>query len=436
MDFDSLAAFPALRYDVLDPLGAESHVVVMRGTFNLVRIEGGAPRGGGPRLTHALVAAPGQRDVAVRDDHHGELNRSSVRSESDLAQHKPRCDVIVIGSAHSPTGEPVPRIDVGVRVTRSASDEQASSTGSGAREGGAPAPATLLDREIVVHGARDLLRERDGWRLTDPEPFTELPLRYEHAFGGELRVNAGDPAAERLASEYRLSDEARARHPDGRDAAPLAHVVCAWNPLGEGFLEEWYADAAEVERWPAPRIEAKDAQITAADFDRLVRGEARPGDSPALRPCGVGVIAKPWQPRIALAGTFDDRWLAERWPHMPLDFDMAYWNGAHPDLTCELLEGGEVVELRNVLPRGAPLESGRTVCRFRLPDLVAAVRFTSEYGEMGDRRAAIDTVIIDLVEMVVSVVWRASAPADPPIATATLFTTDPPQRPAAAAAQE
>lgn len=42
-------------------------------------------------------------------------------------------------------------------------------------------------------------------------------------------------------------------------------------------------------------------------------------------------MCKAWAPRLALAGTYDDTWLAQRHPWLPQDFDFAYWNGAPED---------------------------------------------------------------------------------------------------------
>lgn len=391
MDLGNHTPFVALAYDVLDPRGEQSHVVAVRGTYDLrPAVDAGAD------VTHCAELAEEQGDLVVSDAYHGEMNRSSVRVESDLAQHKPRCDVIVLGAAHSPTGAAVARVDVGVRIVREKALQEGIEAG------------TLLDHHLAVHGARAFERRGDGWALGDAEPFVELALRYEHAFGGELKVYAEDEAAKRVGDEHRLPDEVRRAHPEG-EAAPVAHTTCAWNPVGVGFLQRWYAEAAEVERWPAPRIEAPGAGISAEVFARLVRGEVEPGALPELSPRGVGVIAKPWQPRLRLAGTFDDRWRAEVWPLMPADFDMAYWNGAHPDMQCAHLFGREVVELSNMLPPTAPgvgREGGRTVCRFRVPAADAFVMLTAKGGATTFATLPIDTITIDLAAMRVSLVWR------------------------------
>ncbi|WP_437685169.1 DUF2169 family type VI secretion system accessory protein [Sorangium sp. So ce176] len=398
MELENRTPFPALEYDVVDARGDESHVVVARGSYAL-RAAPEAGESDGARITH--VAALTEGELVVSDVAHGEMNRSSVKYESDLAQSKPRCDVIVIGSAHAPAGEAVARVDVRVRVRRLAAIPNLAGA------------CTLLDHRLAVRGARSFERKDEGWALTDPEPFEALPLRYEHAFGGQLKVYADDDAAKRLDDAHRLSEEARRAHPEV-GAAPVAHATCAYNPLGVGFLEGWYADAAEVKRWPAPRIEAPGAGITAEIFARMVAGEVRAGEVPELSPRGVGVIAKPWQPRLNLAGTFDDRWLAERWPYMPPDFDMAYWNGAHPDMQCDYLFGGELAELWNLLPRSAPgvaPETAGTACRFHVPEAAVVVRLTGKDDAVSFAAVPIDTVIVDLDQMRLSLVWRARIPA-------------------------
>lgn len=419
MDFANTTSFSALSYDI-DVRGKEFHVIVARGTFELSAaptLEAPERDAATPRITHVAEIAAEQAGLVVSDAYYGEMNRSSVKLESDLAQQKPRCDVIVIGSAHSPTGEPQTRIDVGISLRRLAPIANLARAG------------TLLEHRLAVFGARSFERKGKEWIVSDPEPFVELPLRYEHTFGGELKVYPEDDAAKRIDGAHRLSDEARKGHPEG-DAAPLAHTISVENPVGVGFLQQWYAKAAAVDRWPAPRIEAPGAGITAEIFTRMIQGEARAGELPELSPQGVGVIAKPWQPRLMLAGTFDERWLAEDWPAMPPDFDMAYWNGAHRDMQCEHLFGGELMELINLLPRRAPrvvVERAGTACRFRVPEARVVVQNIAKGGAVTFAAPPIDTLILDLDEMHVSLVWRSVTPASLGIESACLFAVGDPK---------
>lgn len=418
IDFESRCPLSALSYEIEDRDGGVFDVIVARGTFDLVLLPDDQRTDG---LTHGLHFQEDQPPLAVTDAYFGEMNKSSVRHESDLAQQKPRCDVIVIGAAHSPSREAVPTIEVQVSIERTEALPEIEETG------------TLLSQRLLVHGARAFVRGRardgerltgpteEGYRLTEPEPFTRLDIRYEHAFGGELRVRHGDLAAEKIGSDHRLSDEVRAKHPDG-ERAPIAHTICAHNPVGTGFLERWYEDALSVDRWPAPRIEAPGHEITVAAWRALVRGDKKPGDDPSLSPQGLGVVAKPWSPRRELAGTFDAHWLENKWPRMPDDFDMAYWNGAHVRMQSPYLFGEERVSLWNLAAPGtAPIEDGRSVVRFQVPEINVAARLLARDGRTAWGGLVIDTLVVDMEERTVAVVWRILLPADLRIAEAGLL---------------
>ncbi len=59
-----------------------------------------------------------------------------------------------------------------------------------------------------------------GWKRTSLKPFTELPIRWEYAFGGS----------------HLLYKEAN------QSGAPILHEVCYTNPLGTGWVENDYFD--------------------------------------------------------------------------------------------------------------------------------------------------------------------------------------------------
>ena len=350
----------------------------------------------------------------VSDEYFGALNKSSVRTESDLAPYKPRCDLIVIGSAHSPTGKPVKEVKVGVTIER--------------------AGKTVHSHSLCVYGERNLAR-RDAldrsaakivwlatvglvkapdWYLTEPQPFLVCPLRYELAYGGEMRVTAADEFAQRIDAINLLGEEAREKHPDGAEA-PIAHEVCLWNPVGRGFVKVWHAKATRNIRYPAPRIEAVAAPFTQETFDELIRGQFGCGDVPALEPQGFGVITKAWRPRLKLAGTYDEAWLESRWPNPPPDYDMAYWNGTHRAMQCPHLSGDEIVTLTNLLAYGAPgnrlADPATTVASFRVPAVDLALRLELDSERTLYGRMPIDTLTVDLEKMVLHVVWRIRVPA-------------------------
>ncbi|MBK9258908.1 MAG: DUF2169 domain-containing protein [Polyangiaceae bacterium] len=146
--------FPPLLFDGRDVQGRDFAVLVLRGTFDIIP---GAP----------LRPNPTQQPIVESDVWHGEPNYSSVYMESDLAPFKPRTDILVNAIAHAPGGRPLPDWQVGIEVGP-------------------------IKKRLRVTGPRAWVREGGEWKLEDPAPVTEVPLRYEYAFGGIYKSNWGD----------------------------------------------------------------------------------------------------------------------------------------------------------------------------------------------------------------------------------------------------
>lgn len=106
-----------------------------------------------------------------------------------------------------------------------------------------------------------------------------------------------------------------------------------------------------------------------------------------------------------VAGAYDTEWLATRWPHLPEDFDTAYWNGAHPDMRIPHLAGGEEIMLTNLTPEGA--------LTFRLPGHLPLLQARYRGGRSGSVFPKLDTLIIEPDARNVSLVWRAVLPIQP-----------------------
>src|SRR5262249_54919003 len=140
---------------------------------------------------------------------------------------------------------------------------------------------------------------------TKPELFTTMPLVYERAFGG-------------------------VRYRNGR---PVSWNSC--NPVGAGLSPT--GSHEEGER--LPNVENPDCLLSSG--------------SRALSPAGFGPIARDWSPRREYAGTYDETWLAERYPLLPLDFDERFNQYAPEDMQPRsFLTGGERVELENLCADG------------------------------------------------------------------------------------
>ena len=204
-----------------------------------------------------------------------------------------------------------------------------------------------LAKRAQVCGARVWRQGVGGLVPSSPEPFESVPLQYELGFGG----------TEGSAFEPR-------------------------NPVGIGLYE---SSRTALER-PLPFVEDPAALVGAWS------------DRPP--PCGFGPVARSWQPRLALAGTYDAAWLERRAPLWPDDFDERFFQCAPAGMQASPhLRGGEPAVLEGVSPDGAfsfPLPAQRLVarCTFsgrseRKPMTLDAVHF-----EPDDRR--------------VQLLWRAT----------------------------
>lgn len=291
-----------------------------------------------------LMLADTQHPLAATDSFYGEPNLSSVLQESDYAPFKPRCDLIFNHAvAHSPNGEPRSSWAVGIKVGE-------------------------WIKRLVVTGPRQLVRDGDQWHLTDPEPVSSVPICYENAWGGTCIWPPPQPTGP-------------AREPNilTRDAR---------NPIGCGFLDPDWDAHAKPEQRPAPRLEP-----FGQPFDETA---IQAGDYPVV---GLGALGRWWQPRLALAGTYDDHWKKTRWPGLPQDFDFSYWNCAPEDQQIDYPNGGETVVLAGLHPGGE--------VRFRLPRPDLKLLLHLDVGVPLFKPLLTDTLIFDFQAYELSVVQRA-----------------------------
>ncbi|MBK8259656.1 MAG: DUF2169 domain-containing protein [Polyangiaceae bacterium] len=247
----------------------------------------------------------------------------SVRYPSDLSCEKTGTDIVVVGSAISP--KPVTRLDLMVRV--------------GAHE----AP-------LVVFGPRVFYKSPRGVAVGPPARFEEVPVVYEHAYGG-------------MAADFGCADE---RNPAGRG---VAHKI---------------TDLIDT---PAPQIEHP-----------AFPHELATDDHP---PAGYGAMRTHWLPRRSFAGTFDDTWRETRMPLLPVDYNPLFENVAHPSL-----------QLSESPPAGTPISilgmstAGPFQCE--IPDLKLVIHALRN-GSKETVRPQIDLILIEpergRVELLARAVW-------------------------------
>lgn len=198
-----------------------------------------------------------------------ELGKDAVL---DMGMPKPRGELLISGRAYPPGGR-APACAVRARLG-------------------------AVDKTLYAIGDRI-------WRRgvpTEPEPFTEMPIAWERAFGGP---------------EF------------------------AQNPVGKG------AQPVETERGevhPLPNIELPRPLITS------------PSDQPA--PAGFGPLDLMWPQRFGKIGTYDQKWLKERFPGLAEDTDLGMFNAAPEDQQIQgFFRGDEPLLLENMHPERPVIEA-------------------------------------------------------------------------------
>jgi hypothetical protein len=169
--------------------------------------------------------------VYVASSNEGAGRRLSEEAPAS-AIGKPLTDVIVRGTARSLRG-PVAMVETGVRV-------------GAARK----AVRAIGDRKIAVAAGRSL-------SFSSPEAFTEMPLVWDHAYGGR------DLIAERLFTTQR--PPSRFGRPGKPDVASIANVIYPRNAAGRGYALD--IDRAHLDGSLAPNLEDPTDPITP---DRLL----------------------------------------------------------------------------------------------------------------------------------------------------------------------
>lgn len=116
-------------------------------------------------------------------------------------------------------------------------------------------------------------------------------------------------------------------------------------------------------------------------------------------------MGRAWTPRIQRAGTYDDDWTQKRWPYLPVDFSMGYWNCAPDDQQIGFPSSSMTIELLNL---SDPALTPKGYLKCRMPGHRAAFLFHLRSGLLLGASPVIDTVHIDTAAMTIALVWRAA----------------------------
>jgi hypothetical protein len=288
----------------------------------------------------------------------GDPEWSTVRHESELAPYKPATDVVVIGKAYAPHGLPTRQMLVGVRVG---------------------AAQKLL---VITGDRRCHYRSGDVPVFGEPEPFTEMEIRYERAYGGQ----------------------------DER-SMPDIPFIYPRNPTGTGVVLRNVREA--VDGLALPNVEDPQDMLTP---ERIFIHEPERWHQQPL-PQGYGWRQRAWYPRSALLGSYppflDPGTVTaeERMGMLPGDhvalakqsrlkpFVAHFNNGASFGMTFGELRGDELITLGGLSPEG--------LLRFALPGEAPTVLLDIGRGEE-QPTPKLHTVSVRPDDREFDLIWRAA----------------------------
>ncbi|WP_313003778.1 DUF2169 domain-containing protein [Pseudomonas sp.] len=339
---------PHLLYEKTTPAGMPMDILVIRGTFDF------SP-------DQPMTLSEVQSEIVWGDRFAGPaINyplQAVIVEEGDLVLGKPGTDVLLQGSVRSAEGQWRTSWPVDVRV--------------------GPIRKTLR-----VYGPRTLSKGLMGWSLGEPEKVENVPLHYRLAFGGCVY----DPEPE-------------------RGQAQIPNISYPKNPAGCG----WLPNRCELDMLAPPvreRVEAQIAQLVTLPAPQI-EDPLDPYSDPSqrLQPVGLTPIARWWQPRSGFQGTLDARWMAERYPLLPEDFDPRFYQSAPADqVATPFLRGDEAVHLKGCLREGE--------YRMQLPGIAPLLVCETEDGQFHAYVPVLDTVRLDLDQRQAFLLWRLPVSPD------------------------
>ena len=295
-----------------DKEGVHEWIVAVKGTYDIL------PDG-------SLKLADEQLEPLLAPEYNGEDGLSSLRYEADLVAPKPTTDVLINGTAYAPNGRPSTKFIVGARIGK-------------------------IQKVIRVRGNRIWYEGAFGPAASSTQPITELPIIYEHAYGGYDQTDP-DPQNQRMDSR---------------------------NPVGCGVVSQPDSRLGQA----VPNFEYPNGNLEK--------------DGPA----GFGALDSHWSPRRELTGTYDEAWQQNRLPLLPEDWDPHSLLCSPVDQRPKTyLTGGEPVELINLTPGGK--------LSFVLPQVHFSFRTLID-TRTEEHRSRLSSVIIEPDHPRVIMVWLTS----------------------------
>jgi len=329
--------------------GADEHIfsVIIKRTY---RINHGQP------LERSEEDAELRKTDAYYDN--GDPEWSVVQYEYELAPHKQSVDVVVVGKAYAGVEKTAQTMTVGARI--------------GKRK---KLVRVFGDRQCNYQGNTDP-------EFTDPQPFTEMDIRYDRAYGG---------------------------HDEKSD--PSQPFYYPRNTHGCGVVMQNVKES--IDGLMLPNFEDPDQLLCP---ENLVIGDPKRWPEMPL-PQGLGWYQRNWYPRCALMGAFPayvdvgyatpeevkgllpKNHIALAMQYKLPSFVSRFNNGASLDMTFQELASNEKIELRGLNPSGT--------LDFSLPGETPKASLDIGKGST-QLDVKLDTVCIRPDDLQVDMLWRAT----------------------------
>jgi hypothetical protein len=284
---------------------------------------------------------------------------SSVKYENDYVPCKNKTDVVINAKAYSPTGRPKFNFFTSVRIDN-------------------------ITKRLLIYGDRQAKKHSfKAVKFSDPEPFVEMEIRYENAYGG---------------TDYLADPEIPYSYPR--------------NPIGKGFIVN--AKNLESDGFPLPNIEDPKDVLTPQNLciKKFENWQYQPV------PQSFGWYNKLWHPRVSYAGLLPnfreyEKEMRQRYSGYVSEnqkkeyaqtetpqMNFSFFNGASPGLQLPFLRGNEEITLEN-------LSKENNILTFALPDETPFIRFDFGFG-VNDIDPRLHTVMIEAEKKTVDLVWCGS----------------------------
>jgi len=307
----------------------------------------------------------------------GYIRPSLLQRDLDLYPFRERTDLVIQGCARNPRKLRDLQVDLVVRGS-----------------------AVRFNQTLHVTGDRWIERGPAGLRLSEPEPFEEMPLRYDKAYGGtDEMALAADPDRDEARLIYDTVGEDEDRE--------ISEYSYPRNPAGKGYV----IDPESASGTPWPNLEFSDESLRLSRIAApLTEWGARP------YPAGFDWFPHAWFPRSAFFGEMPataDRQVPKaelKLGILPADLrkkslfnrpKLPFAQGAHPRLWQHRLRGDEQIQVSAIGKSGAPIE-------LTLPRLAPQVDLRLP-GQRGVRLPAeLDLVLITGDDQRVTLLWRAT----------------------------